>query len=95
MTGNITVYDRVADTTTSINPTWTGEPLDKDAYLTSFTPDGRYLCFSSWASNVVPGDTDRCEDVFVYDLVAGTASALASARRARTKGPVLPARAAP
>ena len=34
----------------------------------AFTRDGRYLLFSSWASNLVPGDTNGVADVFVRDL---------------------------
>lgn len=38
----------------------------------SVTPDGRFVSFSSAASNLVPGDTNELEDVFVRDTVAGT-----------------------
>ena len=38
----------------------------------SVTPDGRYVAFSSLASNLVPGDTNARKDVFVRDRVAGT-----------------------
>lgn len=34
--------------------------------------DGRYVAFTSSASNLVPGDTNGRPDVFVRDLVAGT-----------------------
>lgn len=34
--------------------------------------DGRFVTFSSFASNLVPGDTNRLRDVFVRDVVAGT-----------------------
>jgi Tol biopolymer transport system component len=45
----------------------------------SITPDGRYVAFSSSASNLVPGDTnnfcypdgDNCSDVFVHDRQTG------------------------
>src|SRR4051812_41921924 len=33
----------------------------------SISGDGRYVAFSSKASNLVPGDTNRCDDVFVCD----------------------------
>jgi hypothetical protein len=42
----------------------------------SFEPaisgDGRYLAFSSYASNLVANDTNNAEDVFVRDLQAGS-----------------------
>ena len=38
----------------------------------SVTPDGRFVSFSSAASNLVTGDTNGLADVFVRDTVAGT-----------------------
>jgi Tol biopolymer transport system component len=35
----------------------------------SFSADDRYLAFSSWASNFVPGDTNGVADAFVRDLL--------------------------
>jgi len=37
----------------------------------SMTPDGRYIAFSSAASNLVPHDTDGVSDVFVRDRSTG------------------------
>jgi Tol biopolymer transport system component len=36
--------------------------------------DGRYVAFSSWASNLVPGDRNDESDIFVRDLMTGTTS---------------------
>ena len=36
------------------------------------TPDGRYVAFTSAATNLVAGDTNGIADVFVRDLQAGT-----------------------
>lgn len=38
----------------------------------SITPDGRYVVFSSSATNLVSGDTNNLRDVFVRDRVAKT-----------------------
>jgi Tol biopolymer transport system component len=38
----------------------------------AITPDGRYVAFDSTASNLVPNDTNRAQDVFVRDLLANT-----------------------
>jgi Tol biopolymer transport system component len=40
------------------------------SYMSSFSADGRYLAFSSEASNVVEGDTNGVTDIFVIDLWA-------------------------
>lgn len=38
----------------------------------SMTPDGRFVAFTSRASNLVPGDINGINDVFVRDLRTGT-----------------------
>jgi len=38
----------------------------------SITPDGRYVAFVSSATNLVPGDTNNKDDIFVYDRAAGS-----------------------
>ena len=45
-----------------------GNQASFDAYVSL---DGRYVSFSSQASNLVPGDTNGRTDVFVHDRVAG------------------------
>jgi Tol biopolymer transport system component len=37
------------------------------------TPDGRYVAFDSPATNLISGDTNNAEDLFVLDLGTGTA----------------------
>lgn len=39
---------------------------------TSLSADGRLIAFESTANNLVPGDTNGFNDIFVRDLVAGT-----------------------
>ena len=40
--------------------------------LAAISPSGRYVVFDSTASNLVPGDTNGAEDVFVRDRVSKT-----------------------
>ena len=37
----------------------------------SISPDGRYVAFQSWASNLVNGDNNGFPDVFLHDRVTG------------------------
>ena len=37
----------------------------------SISADGRYVAFGSWASNLVSGDTNGADDVFVHDRQTG------------------------
>jgi hypothetical protein len=45
-----------------------------DLHDVSLSSDGRYLVFSSTASNLVSGDNNGLSDIFVADLVSGTIS---------------------
>jgi PKD repeat protein len=40
---------------------WTQNPA-------SFSADGRFVAFDSWASTLVPGDTNGVDDIFIHDL---------------------------
>jgi Tol biopolymer transport system component len=48
-----------------------GDP-DKSSGNPWMSADGRYVAFRSQASDLVPGDTNGHDDIFVRDLVAGT-----------------------
>ena len=41
------------------------------AYSVSVSADGRYIAFPSWATNLVPGDTNGAADMFVRDRTLG------------------------
>jgi Tol biopolymer transport system component len=49
-----------------------GVQANGDSDGVSITPDGRYILFSSQATNLIPGDTNGVGDVFVLDLQTGT-----------------------
>ena len=40
-------------------------------WVSSISLDGRYVAFESWASNLVPGDTNNKCDIFVKDMETG------------------------
>jgi uncharacterized repeat protein (TIGR01451 family) len=44
-----------------------GQQANGDSYFPSFSSDGRYLAFTSEASNLVPGDNNLQVDVFLLD----------------------------
>ncbi|NIM50846.1 MAG: hypothetical protein GTO22_16625, partial [Gemmatimonadales bacterium] len=66
------VRDRVAGTTELVSVTASGQSGNQASSPPVISPDGRYLLFGSWASDLVPGDTNGYHDVFVHDRVAGT-----------------------
>lgn len=49
-----------------------GQQADGSSWDARVSDDGRYVAFTSDATNLVPGDTNENTDVFVRDLDAGT-----------------------
>jgi TolB protein len=64
------VRDRSRHTTELISHSASGSSGDASALQPSISADGRYVAFSSAATNLVPGDTNGVSDVFVYDRTA-------------------------
>jgi hypothetical protein len=56
--------------TTRISVGVGGVEANGASYVEDVTPDGRYVVFSSFASNLVANDTNNMPDVFVYDTLA-------------------------
>lgn len=50
---------------------WNNTQGDGGSYDTALSGDGRYLAFSSNATNLVPGDTNNATDIFVRDTITG------------------------
>lgn len=64
---DVLIHDRVAHTTDKVSVTFDGQPNYQDSYFPSVSSNGRYVAFSSGASNIVQGDTNYAEDIFVRD----------------------------
>ncbi len=58
--------------TTLVSVATGGAQGDRDSKYLSISADRRFIAFSSAASNLVAGDTNDTEDVFVRDLQSGT-----------------------
>jgi len=57
-----------------------GEPSDGDSAAPAISPDGRFVSFSSDATNLVAGDDNSEADVFVVDLARGRTKLISVAR---------------
>lgn len=69
------VHDRQTGQTTRVSVSSAGVQGNSFTALWSFiTSDGRYVAFSSSASNLVPGDTNGDYDAFVHDRQTATTS---------------------
>jgi uncharacterized repeat protein (TIGR01451 family) len=69
---DIFVRDRVAGTTERVSVSSAGEQANSTSDQPAISADGRFVVFTSRATNLVPGDTNDIEDVFVHDRVTGT-----------------------
>jgi hypothetical protein len=70
---DIFLRDRTAGTTERISVASDETEGNGDTYLSVvISADGRYIAFTSGATNLVSGDTNATNDVFVRDLAAGT-----------------------
>jgi Tol biopolymer transport system component len=69
--GDIFVHDRHTDATEQVSIDSSGQAGNGDSHGPSISGDGRYVAFYSRATNLVPGDTNGDEDVFVHDRLTG------------------------
>ncbi len=69
---DVFVRDRELGTTRRVSVSSTGAQGDSESFGPAISSAGRYVSFSSDASNLVPGDTNAVQDVFVRDRDLGT-----------------------
>jgi Tol biopolymer transport system component len=69
---DIFVRDRQVGKTTRVSKNTTGGQGNSGSYDPVITSDGRFVVFYSSATNLVPGDTNGVEDIFVRDRRTGT-----------------------
>jgi Tol biopolymer transport system component len=68
---DVFVRDRQSDTTELVSVSSSGELGNGWSEVPSMSADGRFVAFHSGATNLVPGDTNGCLDVFVRDRQSG------------------------
>ena len=64
--------DTLTNTTTRVSLDSAGNQANSDSYSASIWADGRFVAFESYASNIVPGDTNSRQDIFVRDTLTNT-----------------------
>jgi len=69
---DIFVHDTASHRTTRVSVSSSGVQGDRDSYNASISGSGRYVAYESWSSNLVPNDTNKMGDVFVFDRIAKT-----------------------
>jgi hypothetical protein len=68
---DVFVHDRQTGETIRVSVDSSGGQANNRSYVSSISADGRFVTFDSWASNLVPGDTNNVADIFVRDRASG------------------------
>lgn len=70
-TWDIFIHDTVTGDTKRVSVATDGSQSNNSSTMPSISADGRYVAFESGASNLVAGDTNGSDDVFVHDMETG------------------------
>ncbi|MCB1601013.1 MAG: hypothetical protein R3F18_17005 [Lysobacterales bacterium] len=68
---DIFVHDLDTSTTTRVSVSSSGAEANHDSFTPSLSDDGRFVAFRSNASNLVSGDDNARQDIFVHDRSNG------------------------
>jgi Tol biopolymer transport system component len=71
---DVFVHDRQTGQTSRVSVASDRSQANNYSWAPAVSPDGRFVAFSSGASNLVPGDTNDVGDVFVHDRQTGQTS---------------------
>lgn len=71
-TRDLFVLDRATDAIERVSVSSSGAQADGLSHVPMLNADGRFVMFFSFATNLVAGDTNGADDVFVRDRVTGT-----------------------
>lgn len=74
---DVFVREIAAMTTTRISVAHNGAEANGDSALVDISDDARYVLFRSEATNIVPGDVNGAEDLFVHDRTTGLTTRVA------------------
>lgn len=77
---DVFVHDRQLRTTEMVSVALGGVPADGHSAGPSISGDGRFIAFFSKATNLVAGDTNGTDDIFVRDRVAGVTTRVSVAQ---------------
>ncbi len=72
-TGGIHIYvhDRETGQTERVSTDRRGAPGDRASTAPAISGDGRFVAFTSWATNLVSADSNNAADIFVHDRATG------------------------
>ena len=70
--GDVFLYDTTTAITTRVSVSSAAVEGNGYSYGQAISDDGHYITYNSAATNLVAGDTNAADDVFLYDRIAGT-----------------------
>jgi Tol biopolymer transport system component len=85
---DVFLRDRTAKTTALVSASSTNVQGNNDSFAPRLTPNGRFLTFESFATNLAAGDGPR-EDIFERDLLNGTTTVVNVTATGVPRGPEL------
>jgi Tol biopolymer transport system component len=83
---DIYVHDMTTGETTRVSVASDGTQANNDSIDPAMSADGRYVVFASQASNLVSGDTNGLQDIFLRDRMLGTTTRLSIGAAAESDG---------
>lgn len=75
---DIFLHDTQTRATRRLSVNADGTEGNRGSYKSAISPDGRFVAFVSYASNLVPNDTNNAPDIFMSDLLNGTIISITS-----------------
>jgi uncharacterized repeat protein (TIGR01451 family) len=84
-TGDIYLHDRQAGTTERISEAPDGSDANSQSFAPNLNQDGRFVYFTSFASNLIAGDQDdSAVDAYLFDRQTGTMEGITSVPQSET-----------
>ena len=77
---DIIMYDRQAGTIKRVSVSSVGVEANDFSSHPEVNGDGRFVVFSSWASNLIAGDGNQDSDIFIHDRLIGTTDLISKNR---------------
>ena len=84
---DIFLRDRTRKTTALVSTDSENTQGNNDSFAPRITPNGRFIAFESFASNLTPGQDGPREDIFVRDLRRGGTAVVTVASDGSPRGP--------
>ena len=83
---DVFIRDTILNTTKRVSVSFTGGDADGGSYTPSISRDGRYVAFVSSATNLVSGDGNGCDDIFVRDMLLGVTTLISHPNGGESNG---------